>query len=249
MKRKEMRQDDIDEIVKLYKDFDGDSKLVKKVRKEDLYYFEVLIQQPYQRNFAITEDRIPNLYSQNAFSKLYDEEDYETLLDSPATDENLMKIKDYKDGKKLQELIIATLNTHASDTVYKNVKDFERIIKKLFPNEKPGIIKAIVAALSEKDKTSDVYRDRDGNLIPDSELNDVEFVPALKDYKEYFAEEVEPFVPDAWAVFNPEKIGCEISFNKYFYEYKEPESVESLLSKLKAIRNKEVTLMGELLDD
>ena len=36
--------------------------------------------------------------------------------------------------------------------------------------------------------------------------------------KEFFEEEVKPYVPDAWYIFDPNKQGCEINFNKYFYK-------------------------------
>ena len=35
---------------------------------------------------------------------------------------------------------------------------------------------------------------------------------------EYFQREVRPYVDDAWINLPPTKIGCEISFNKYFYK-------------------------------
>ena len=73
---------DIDKIVELYKNFDPRSKnpLVKYVKKEDLYYYEVTIQQPYQRNFCLSKERIDNLYGQKAFASLYDEDDYLDLF-------------------------------------------------------------------------------------------------------------------------------------------------------------------------
>lgn len=248
MKRKEMRSEDIDKIVKLYTNFDDNNKLVKKVRKEELYYYEVLVQQPYRRNFAITEERVSNLYSQSAFNKLYDEEEYLALLDSPATDENIKKIKDYKEGKELQDHIIKTLCSNVSPYVFQNYKDFEKIIVELLPDIKPGIRKAVVAALSEKDKNSNIYLDKQGNIVPDPDLNDVEFVPALTDYKKYFDEEVKPFAPDAWPVFNPEKHGCEISFNKYFYEHNDPDSSSVFLERLKKIQDAEDNLLKEILN-
>lgn len=248
MKRKEMTSEDIDKIINLYRDFDGNSEFVKKVRKEDLYYYEVLIQQPYQRNFKISEDRISNLFSESAFNKLYDEEEYLSLLDAPATDENLNKIKSFKDGKQLQERIISTLRDNVSENVYNDKIEFENIIKNLFNDIKSGMIKIIVNALSEKDKVSKTYKAKKGSngLIADAELNDSEFIPATKDIKEYFAQEVKPYLPDSWYIFDPEKQGCEINFNKYFYKYFEPENSNNLLEKIRKISEEETSLMGEL---
>ncbi|MDO4948787.1 MAG: class I SAM-dependent DNA methyltransferase [Bacteroidales bacterium] len=51
----------------------------------------------------------------------------------------------------------------------------------------------------------------------DSDLRDSEKIPVKEDIYEYFQREVRPYVSDAWINLPPTKIGCEISFNKYFY--------------------------------
>ena len=74
-KRKEMTTEDIDKIVELYTSMpkEEDCEFVKYMTKEDFYYKEVTIYQPYQRNYQICESRINNLYSQKAFNSLWDE--------------------------------------------------------------------------------------------------------------------------------------------------------------------------------
>lgn len=52
----------------------------------------------------------------------------------------------------------------------------------------------------------------------DSELRDTEKIPVKEDLYEYFQREVRPYVADAWINLPLTKIGCEISFNKYFYK-------------------------------
>ena len=52
----------------------------------------------------------------------------------------------------------------------------------------------------------------------DSELRDTEKIPVKESIYEYFQREVRPYVADAWINLPPTKIGCEISFNKYFYK-------------------------------
>ena len=58
-----------------------------------------------------------------------------------------------------------------------------------------------------------------GNPVPDSNLRDAENVPLKEDIYEYFEREVEPHVEDAWIDESKTKIGYEINFTKYFYEY------------------------------
>ena len=52
----------------------------------------------------------------------------------------------------------------------------------------------------------------------DSDLRDSEKIPVAEDIYEYFQREVRPYVADAWIDLPSTKIGCEISFNKYFYK-------------------------------
>ena len=52
----------------------------------------------------------------------------------------------------------------------------------------------------------------------DGDLRDTEKIPVKEDIYEYFQREVRPYVDDAWINLPPTKIGCEISFNKYFYK-------------------------------
>ncbi len=52
----------------------------------------------------------------------------------------------------------------------------------------------------------------------DSDLRDTEKIPVKEDIYEYFQCEVCPYVEDAWINLPSTKIGCEISFNKYFYK-------------------------------
>ncbi|MBQ4476557.1 MAG: SAM-dependent DNA methyltransferase, partial [Bacteroidales bacterium] len=52
----------------------------------------------------------------------------------------------------------------------------------------------------------------------DSDFRDMEKIPVKEDIYEYFQREVRPYVADAWINLPTTKIGCEISFNKYFYK-------------------------------
>ncbi len=52
----------------------------------------------------------------------------------------------------------------------------------------------------------------------DPDLRDTEKIPVKEDIYKYFLREVRPYVSDAWINIPPTKIGCEISFNKYFYK-------------------------------
>ena len=57
-----------------------------------------------------------------------------------------------------------------------------------------------------------------GEIPSHWEMRDTEKIPVKENIYEYFLREVRPFVNDAWINLPPTKIGCEISFNKYFYK-------------------------------
>ena len=51
----------------------------------------------------------------------------------------------------------------------------------------------------------------------------------MKEYiQEYFKREVLPYSPDAWIDESATKLGYEIPMTRYFYEYAEPESIETI---------------------
>ncbi len=97
---------------------------------------------------------------------------------------------------------------------------------KIFNNSDFGYARITVERpLKENNK---IVKDSKGNPKPDSNLRDYENVPLKKgqleatekDIKEYMGKEVLPHVPDAWVDYSKTKIGYEINFTRYFYEYK-----------------------------
>jgi hypothetical protein len=55
--------------------------------------------------------------------------------------------------------------------------------------------KVILSALSERDETAAVCRDKDGNPEPDPELRDTESVPLAEPVEAFFEREVRPTSP------------------------------------------------------
>ena len=47
--------------------------------------------------------------------------------------------------------------------------------------------------------------------------------------------EVLPYAPDAWVDEKKTKIGYEIPMTRYFYEFKEPESVEDITERIHSL--------------
>ena len=77
----------------------------------------------------------------------------------------------------------------------------------------------------------------------DSNLRDTEKIPVKENILDFFKREVMPYVEDAWLNIPATKIGCEISFNKYFYR---PVPLRSLADNEADIRALEAESAGAI---
>ena len=85
-----------------------------------------------------------------------------------------------------------------------------------------------------------------------SDRRDSESIPLLKDGEKqsihgYFIEEVKPHVDEAWINLDSTKIGCEISFNKYFYRHKPLRSLEEVAQDIIGLEQKAEGLIAQIL--
>jgi type I restriction enzyme M protein len=96
-----------------------------------------------------------------------------------------------------------------------------------------------------------------GKPKPDSALRDYENIPFLRKdehgklvpqtIEEYFDAEVKPHLPDAWIDHSKTKIGYEINFTKYFYEFKPLRSLEEIKADILALETKSFESEKEIL--
>lgn len=77
---------------------------------------------------------------------------------------------------------------------------------------------------------------------------DTENVPLGEDIDEYFKREVLPHLPEAKLDRKKDRIGYEISFNRYFYEYKPPRDLDEIDYDLKVVTNDILKLLNEVTD-
>jgi type I restriction enzyme M protein len=104
---------------------------------------------------------------------------------------------------------------------------------KLFDNTDFGYSKVTVERpLMKKGK---IVTDTKGNPKPDSKLRDTENIPLKEDIQSYMKREVLPHVPDAWVDENKTKVGYEINFTKYFYQYKPLRSLTDIKADILAL--------------
>jgi type I restriction enzyme M protein len=90
---------------------------------------------------------------------------------------------------------------------------------KIFNNDDFGYYQITVEQPEYDEKGNPIF-DKKGNLKPDSKKRDKENIQLSEDIELYFQNEVMPHVPNAWIDFDKTRIGYEINFTKYFYEYK-----------------------------
>ncbi len=85
-----------------------------------------------------------------------------------------------------------------------------------------------------------------GKPQPDSALRDTENVPLGEDIQAYFEREVLPHAPDAWIDEEKSKVGYEIPFNRHFYVFEPPRSLQAIDEELKAVSANILRMLGEL---
>lgn len=82
----------------------------------------------------------------------------------------------------------------------------------------------------------------------ESDLRDTENVPLKEDIYNYFLREVKPHVEEAWINLDATKIGYEISFNKYFYQYKPLRSINEVTADILALEKESDGLIADILN-
>ena len=250
-KRNELSREHIKKITQIYADFEN-GPFCKILPNEEFLYKEYAVYQPMQRSYGITEERIENLVNNNVLSNFFDVDKFEELsLMEPRPAKEEKDFIKFTENKPIFENIIATLKTKTTNKKFNNKDEFIPFLTDVLDgvlvnvNKPKDLIEKIAHGLSVIDKESEVQKDRKGNIIYDPETKDSEIVKLNKDVDEYFEEEVYPHIPDAHYVYeyNPnkkgdkEKLGAEIPFTRFFYEYQEPEKSEDLLKKFFELEN------------
>lgn len=82
----------------------------------------------------------------------------------------------------------------------------------------------------------------------ESDLRDSEQIALSETIISYFEREVQPHVSEAWINLDSVKIGYEISFNKYFYQYTPLRSLEDIKKDLLALEEQGDGLLADILN-
>ena len=258
-KRREIPLDRARDILKILADFkDGDTRTVTKDGKDEQVvvsrifptmhfgFRKITVERPLRLNFQAAPERIGRLEEERGFQAL-----------AQSKKKGAAGAKEEAEGRAQQEAIRKLVRALPS-TLFKERDEFERVLD--VTAAKAGLKlpaparKAILFALSERDETAAICRDKDGKPEPDPELRDTESVPLAESVEAFFEGEVRPHVPDAWidiAKRDPKDgqiglVGYEINFNRYFYRYTPPRPVEEIEADIRGIESDIVRMLGEV---
>jgi type I restriction enzyme M protein len=120
----------------------------------------------------------------------------------------------------------------------------ENKYSKVFDNEDFGYWQ-ITIERPLKDKDGKIIKDNKGKPKSNPSLRDTENVPLKEDIKKYFEKEVLPYVPDSWIDEAKTRKGYEISFAKYFHEYKPLRSLEEIRKDILALEKQTEGMIKE----
>ena len=135
--------------------------------------------------------------------------------------------------------------------LYTNFEETEH--SKIYPNDFFGYTKVTVERppiekreiLGEEREV--VVRDKRGNPKPDTALRDSERVPLTEEIDDYYQREVKPHLPDSWLDRSKDKVGYEINFNRYFYQYTPLRSLKEITDEMLALEQKSEGLLNAVL--
>lgn len=227
-KRRYLSDEQIDDVLREYDAF-TESEITKIFDTEDFGYRRIDVKRPLRAKLSINAVGIEKLKIDKAFAKLSDEQKTAWLdfLKAETGDKNYHWAEKTVEAKNNQE-------------------GFGKIPK--------PIMQSLINAFIVIDPDGEIVRDKKGQVIPDTSLNDQETVPLTKDIEGYFKEEVLPHLPDAFIDYSVRDakdgktgiIGYEINFNRYFYKYTPPRSLHDIDADLKASEARIAGMLNEV---
>jgi type I restriction enzyme M protein len=238
-KRKQISNEQIEEITRLYGDFTEGEK-VKIFPNEAFGFLRITVERQLQLRWEVTDETIAVAFAAKAIQKL------------PADTQTA-----------LRELLADERGAHfaTQSELVKTFKAAVGVLELAAPAQK-----ALWSALAVRDEDAPVITDRKGNPESDPELRDNENVPlpavpvsfvedpterfGTLEYRtavdDYLRDEVLPYVPDAWVDYDRTKIGYEIPLTRHFYKYVPPRPLEEIDAEITALENEIQRLLAEV---
>lgn len=223
-KSKFIDNDAIAEICRIYTDFIP-SEISKIFDYQEFGYRKIKVQRPLRYTISITEESIVQFKSCKEFTKLSSE------IQRAMENYLVSHLGNYTFAQFLAEILPFT-------PVSRMTKSLKNIMIKTFGIKDPNAPPAIL----------------DGEILFDPDLADFERVPLLQDIQAYIEKEVLPHIPDA-VIDESEndakdgkvgKVGYEINFNRYFYQFEQPRHPNEILTEIKVLSAEVAELLSEI---
>ena len=149
-------------------------------------------------------------------------------------------------AKEIDKKVKATTVNAIARAMSETWEEADPVVKKIHKRGSKDVESLMFTYGVAEDALADygLYLDAKGNYVEyesDSDLRDSEKICVKEDIYDYFQREVRPYVADAWINIPATKIGCEISFNKYFYK---PQPLRSLAENEADIRALDAASQG-----
>ena len=246
-KRRKIPRERADEILTLLREF-KEGEHTRVYPTTHFAFRKITVERPLRLNFQASPERIARLADETAFRNL-----------GVSKRKGSLKAAEEAEGRRQQEAVKDFLGSLPAD-LYKDRAEFERVLDQSAMRagvKLPAPVrKAILSALSERDETAEICRDKDGDSEPDPNLRDTENVPLGEDIQAFFEREVKPHVPDAWIDADKRDmkdgqvgvVGYEINFNRYFYKYLPPRPLEEIEAEIRQVEADIVRMLRDVTD-
>lgn len=277
-KSHELTNDHIDEITRIYLDFE-ETDQSKIFENEEFGYKKITVERPLRLSAQFTEEAIQKLrFHHSLWDEMewiylkFGDEVYDDLkqhkekilrhfereeVSIKAADKNkLLSVDFWQKQQKIMEAA-GQLASKVSESVFNDFNEFkkevEKAVKSLDIKLDTDTKKQIFNALSWKNEEAEKVikkKEKKGQIIyePDSDLRDTEQVPLQEDIDEYFEREVLPHVADAWIDYDKTAVGYEISFTRHFYRYEPLRNLSDITKDILALEEETEGLLKEIIE-
>jgi type I restriction enzyme M protein len=220
----------------------------------DFKYTKVRVERPLRLAYEVTDERVEALKEHSKFQELA----ISKKKDRAAADADIAK------GQAIQAQILAAVRSFEGKArVMDDAEFFGALSRALGSKPSKALLKMYRDCVGEKDEAAAaVFADpfavpvQAGRVcdwavkpLPDTDLRDTESIKWKEDIDKYFAREVLPFATDAWMERDEDKIGYEIPFTKFFYEYKPLRDLTEIMADLVALEQETEDLLDEIKED
>lgn len=224
---------------------------------EDITQFLPQIKESLQkRDITLTDKKLKSLIDPKKWNERRDLQTIAQAIFGQIGDEVFMNFNDFVDKIKkiVKEATWGELTVSSSQ-----IDTIARAMSVTDPTADPVVAKVVKHNAKEIATIMNTYRVEEEHLPcygyqlngqgsytvyeADSNLRDTEKIPVKENILAFFSREIAPYVEDSWMNIPATKIGCEISFNKYFYR---PVPLRSLADNEADIRKLEAESAGTI---